>query len=225
MNLNFIAGPLTKFFELINSGVTSVVTNVTVAYLIDLFIFTAIIKFLLLPLTIAQTRSTVKMGIVQPKLKELQEKYKKDPQKLQQAQMELYKEEGVNPFAGCLPLLIQFPIFIAMYGVIQKFTGFNDVPFFLMHGNFKQPLTWILPVVSGLTTYLSGVMMAPKGNDPSAQTQKKMNLYMSVFFVYMSFNFKNALVIYWIISNLIQLAQQYFIVSKIKHKEEAKLAK
>ena len=58
-----------------------------------------------------------------------------------------------------------------------------------------------------------------------AQTQKKMNLYMSIFFVYMSFNFKNALVIYWIISNLIQLAQQYFIVSRIKHKEEAKLAK
>jgi YidC/Oxa1 family membrane protein insertase len=223
--LNILVKPLTSFFELINSGVTGIVGNLTVAYLIDLFIFTAIIKFVLLPLTIAQTRSTVKMGEVQPKLKELQEKYKKDPQTLQQKQMELYKENKVNPFAGCLPLLIQFPIFIAMYGVIQNFSGFKEVPFFLIQGNLKQPLTLILPVVSGLTTYLSGLMMAPKGNDPSAQTQKKMNLYMSIFFVYMSFNFKSALVIYWIISNLIQLAQQYFIVNRFKHKEEAKLAK
>jgi hypothetical protein len=91
--LDFLVKPLTSFFNIIHGGVTSIgITNLSLAYFLDIFIFTAIIKFLILPLTIKQTKSTVKMTEMQPKLKELQERYKNDPQKLQQKQMELYKE-------------------------------------------------------------------------------------------------------------------------------------
>jgi YidC/Oxa1 family membrane protein insertase len=211
---------------MIHSGVTGIgITNLSLAFFLDILIFTAIIKFILLPLTIAQTKSTVKMGEVQPKLKELQEKYKNDPQKMQQKQMELYKEMGVNPFAGCLPLLIQFPVFIAMYSVIYNYTAFNEVGFLWVSSLGGPDKTFILPILSGVSTFVAGLMMAPKGNDPSAKTQKQMNIFMSIFFVYMSYKFKAALVLYWIISNLIQLGQQYFIVNRFRKKDETKLVK
>ena len=165
------------------------------------------------------------MGQIQPKMKELQEKYKNNPKELQQKQMELYKTAGANPLAGCLPILIQFPIFMAMYAVIYRYTGFDNAGFLWVKSLAQPDKTLILPVISGATTFLAGLMMAPKGNDSSAKTQKQMNIFMSIFFIYMSYKFKAALVLYWIISNLIQLAQQYFIVNKIKKQEEAKLAK
>lgn len=227
--MDFLVKPLVDFFGGIHYFFHSTlgIQNLAIAYLLDLFVFTAIIKFLLLPLTIKQTKSTRAMSSIQPKMKEIQDKYKKDPQMLQQKQMQLYKEAGVNPLAGCLPLLIQFPIFIAMYSVVRKYQF--DVEFFKQTGSWAKLFTpqfvnllplLALAIISGLTTYVSGRLMAPKGNDPSAQTQKKMNLYMSIFFVYMSFSFPVGLVIYWIISNLIQLGQQYFIINRIKHKEE-----
>ncbi|WP_035379282.1 membrane protein insertase YidC [Fervidicella metallireducens] len=223
---NFLLKPLTNLFNLIHSGVTSLIGtgNLSLAYFFDIFIFTALIKLILLPLTIKQTRSTVMMSKIQPEMKKLQEKYKNDPQTLQQKQMALYKEMGVNPLAGCLPLLVQMPVFIAMYWVIYGYSGFNDVGFLWMKSLGEPDKTFVLPILSGLTTYLSGVMMSPKGDDPSAKTQKQMNIFMSVFFIYMSYKFKAALVLYWIISNLIQVLIQYFIINKIKHKEEAKLA-
>lgn len=223
--LKVLVSPMAKFFDLINSLITSGVSNKSVAYFLDILVFTAIIKFILLPLTISQTRSTVKMGEIQPKLKEIQDKYKSDPQKLQQKQMELYKESGVNPFAGCLPLLIQFPILIAMYYVIFEFKGFAGVSFLWVPSLAKSDKLLILPIISGLTTYISGLMIQPKGDDPSVKQQKTMNIFMSIFFVYISYKFSSALVLYWILSNLIQIGQQYFIINRVKHSEEAKLAK
>jgi YidC/Oxa1 family membrane protein insertase len=224
--LKSLVNPLTSFFHLIHSGVTGLgITNLSVAYFLDIFIFTLILKTIVLPLTIVQTKSTVKMGELQPKLKELQEKYKNDPQKLQQKQIELYKEMGVNPLSGCLPILIQLPIFMAMYYVIYNYQGFNNVGFLWVKSLGQADKTLILPILSGLTTYIAGVLMYPKGDDAAAKTQKQMNIFMSLFFVYMSYKFKAGLVLYWIISNIIQLAQQYFIINRIKHREQAKLAK
>lgn len=221
--MNAINKIFTQFFDLIHSGIAAVgITNPTLSAFLDIFIFTLIIKMILLPLTIKQTRSTVKMSSVQPKLKALQEKYKNDPQRLQEKQVQLYKDEGVSPLAGCLPLLIQYPILIAMYYAVNSYTGFNNIPF-LWVPNLAAPDPWILPIISGVTTLVSGLMMAPKSDDPSAKTTKSMNIFMSIFFVYISRKFKAALVLYWIISNLIQLAQQYFIVSKVRKEEEAKL--
>ena len=126
MNLEFIVKPLTQLFSLINNGVMSFIPDKGTAYFIDIFIFTLLLKMILLPLQIKQTKSMVKMNEMQPKMKEIQDKYKNDPQKLQQKQMELYKEAGVNPLGGCLPMLIQLPVFMAMYAVIYRYSGFND---------------------------------------------------------------------------------------------------
>lgn len=227
--MSYLIVKLTDFFETISKFMITLTGSdkLWLAYLFAIIIFTVIIKLVLLPLTIKQTHSTMRMTEIQPKVKDLQNKYKNEPQKLQQAQMELYKKEGVSPLAGCLPLLIQFPIFIAMYQVLYKFTGFNDVPFFntIAFKNLKDPVLWILPLVSGATTYLQGIVMAPKGNDPTANTQKQMNIFMTIFIIYMGFKFKASLVIYWIVQNILQILQQYFIVKFFKHKEEAKLAK
>lgn len=222
--MNAINKIFTQFFDLIHAGISAVgITNPSISAFLDIFIFTLIIKMILLPLTIKQTRSTVKMSSVQPKLKALQEKYKNDPQKLQEKQMQLYKDEGVSPFAGCLPLIIQYPILIAMYYAVNSYTGFNNVPFLWITNLAAKDTTFILPIISGATTLLSGLMLAPKSDDPSAKSTKTMNIFMSVFFVYISIKFKSALVLYWILSNLIQLAQQYFIVSRVRKEEEEKL--
>ena len=81
----------------------------------------------------------------------------------------------------------------------------------------------ILPVISGLTTYVSMLMMQPKGNDPTVKTQKNMNLFFSAFSIYIGLQFKSALVLYWIIGNIVQMTQQYFIIGRIRRKEEEKL--
>lgn len=211
-----INSALTSFFNLIHNFVSLGVKNLSLAYFLDIFIFTAIIKLILLPLTISQTKSQVKITEMQPKLKELQEKYKGDPQKLQQKQMELYKEMGASPFSGCLLIFIQFPIFIAMYNVIYRYTGFNDVGFLWIKSLGQKDALYILPLLSGLTTYIQGIMMTPKNDDPQSKSQKQMNIFMTLFITWVSINFKAALVLYWIISNIIQIAIQYFIINRIK---------
>jgi YidC/Oxa1 family membrane protein insertase len=237
--LDFLIKPLTSFFDLISQGMISITgsNHLGLAYFFAIFIFTAIIKLILLPLTITQTKSTAKMTEMQPKLKELQEKYKNDPQKLQEKQMALYKEAGANPMAGCLPLLLQFPIFIAMYQMLYKYPGFDKVPFFKLIAwseiTHRQATTSMislvllvaLPLISAATTYVQGIMMAPKGNDASAKTQKNMNNFMTLFIVYMGFTFRSSLVMYWIVQNVIQILTQYFIINKVKKNEEAKLVK
>lgn len=227
--MNFLVQPFTMFFDMIHSGLTAIgITSLSWAYFLDIFIFTAIIKLIILPLTISQTKSTAKMSQIQPKLKELQEKYKNDPQKLQQKQMELYKEAGANPLGGCLPMLVQFPIFMGMYYVIMNYPGFteNVVPFLWVPNLGKPDPYYILPVLSGLSTFIQGMMMTPGGsNDPSTKSTRTMNIVMAVFFTYISLKFQAALVLYWIIGNLIQMATQYFIVNRVKKQAEAKLTK
>lgn len=224
--MKVLVAPLTKFFMLIHGFILSLgVTNISVAYFLDILVFTLIIKLILMPLTISQTKSTAKMSELQPKIKELQAKYKNDPKKLQQKQMELQKEMGVNPLSGCLLMLVQFPIFIAMYWVIYNFSGFGDASFLWVKSLGGPDKTFILPILSGLTQYASGLLMMPKGDDPQAKQQRNMNIYMSVIFVVMLYNAKAALWLYWTISNLLQMGIQYFIINKIKHKEDAKLAK
>jgi YidC/Oxa1 family membrane protein insertase len=217
--LKSLVNPLTSFFDMIHNAILGLgISNLSLAFFLDIFIFTLILKTIVLPLTIMQTKSTVRMGELQPKLKELQEKHKNDPQKLQQKQMELYKEMGVNPLGGCLPILAQFPVFMAMYYVIYNYTGFAGVPFLWVKDLAAADKTFILPVLSGLTTFIAGVLMYPKGNDQAAKMQKQMNIFMSIFFVYISYKFKAALVLYWVISNIIQLAQQKLIINRIKNK-------
>ncbi len=228
--MKVLVKPLTSFFMLIHSMLISMgISNPSWQYFLDILIFTLIIKLILLPLTIQQTKSSAKMTEFQPKFKELQDKYKNDPQKLQKKQMELQKELGINPMSGCLLMLIQFPIFIAMYEVIQNFPGFDGVPFLWLKSLGAPDKTMILPILSGLTQYFYGIMMLPKDaddDDPQIAQQKRMNLFMSIIFVVMLYKSKAALWLYWIISNLLQMLMQLFILKKYMQKtEEDKVVK
>lgn len=120
MILDFIAIPTGWLMKLFYNFVLPLDTKYLSAYSISLILITLVIKFLLLPLTLKQTKSMKRMQELNPKIKELQEKYGKDPQTFQRKQMELYKEEGYNPMAGCLPMLIQLPLIVTFFNVIQK---------------------------------------------------------------------------------------------------------
>jgi len=192
-------------------------------YGVDIIIFTVLMKLILLPFNIIQTKSTVKTQAIQPKLKELQKKYKNDPQRMSQAQMELYKSEGVNPFGGCLPMLIQMPILFAVYYVFRdfpfegaRFIGITlGVPL-----NKSNPIYIgvIYAVISGLTTYLSTWLLTPKDQEPNAMTSGSMNIIMSVFFGWISWTVSGGLALYWIVNNILQMAMQYFLNKSVAKK-------
>lgn len=217
------------------------------AYAIAIILTTIIFKLVLLPLGIKQSRSMKKMQEIQPKIKEIQEKYKNDPQKLQAKTMELYKEHNANPFSSCLPLLIQMPILIGMFRVlrqpapifeagelISKGYVFQDPNFyetinksFLWVSNLKDadPLLWGLPLLAALTTFLQSKIMSAStaGTDNKAmQTQKTMNMIFPVMIFFMSRTFPAGLTLYWVVGNIFTIVQQ-LITNKTfsKVKEES----
>ncbi|HYF92928.1 MAG TPA: YidC/Oxa1 family membrane protein insertase [Symbiobacteriaceae bacterium] len=161
---------------------------------------TLVVRVVILPLTVYQMKSMKRMQEVQPLMKQLQEKYKGEPEKLNQEMMKLYKEQKVNPFAGCLPLLIQMPFLYAIFAVLTAihlqdalFLGINlDVP--------SIPLA-ILTVVSMFAqSWLSGA-----GNDPN---QKMMVYLMPLIFGYITFTMKAGVVLYWVVSTIFGIVQQ-----------------
>ncbi len=217
---------LVSFFGIVHGVVASVFTNDNVSYGLAIILVTLIIRLLLFPLNRKSLQSTSKMTAIQPKLKELQTKYKNNPEKLQQETMKLYKDAGVNPLGGCLPMLLQWPILIAMYYTFMNLDAINpninQVTFLglkLMEGAagigdvMSNPLlvgTWILPLISGATTYVSSIIMQPKNGEKSSQTTT-MSIGMSIMMTFMSFQFNTSLVLYWITNNLFQIAQILFV--------------
>ena len=142
MNLDFLAVPMGTLVRFIYNMVSGIDSKYLSAYAISIIISTIIFKFIVLPLTLKQSKSMKKMQELNPKLQELQKKYGKDPQTLQRKQMELYKEANYSPFSGCLPLLIQFPILIAFFYVIRdpvKYV-FMDQEFF---NTINKTFLWI----------------------------------------------------------------------------------
>lgn len=120
MNLDFLAVPMGMLVRMVYNMVSGIDSKYLSAYAISIIISTILFKLIVLPLTLKQSKSMKKMQEMNPKIQELQQKYGKDPQTLQRKQMELYKEANYSPFSGCLPLLIQFPILIAFFYVIQQ---------------------------------------------------------------------------------------------------------
>lgn len=206
MKLQFISDPLQKFFYFIHSGVHTVIPNNDVSYGLAIIVFTIIIRLILMPLNIKQIRSTVKMSAIQPEMKKVQDKYKNDPQKAQQEVMKLYKENGVSPLGGCLPMLIQMPILFALFAVFNTL-DMQGAGFLWMKDLVKPDPLYILPILSAVTTYLSSKLMQPAGDSPQAKQTSTMNAGMAVFFGFMSLKFKAALVLYWVINNALQIAQ------------------
>jgi YidC/Oxa1 family membrane protein insertase len=179
-------------------------------YGIAIILLTIIIKMVLYPLSHKQMKSMLAMQQIQPKIKEIQQKYKeKDPKKMQQKMMDLYREHNVNPAAGCLPLLIQMPILIALFRSLISFPYVNtDHASFIWVQNLsdKDPY-YILPILAGVTTYFQS-KMTTSATDP---TQKMMLYTMPVFIAWISSTFPAGLSLYWVVFNVVGWAQQYYI--------------
>lgn len=218
------------FFLSVFNFINSFIPN----YGIDIILFTVFLKIILLPFTYLQTKSTIKTQIVQPKLKQIQEKYKNDPKKLQQAQMEIYKKEGFNPLSGCLLLLIQWPILISVFYVFRSY-AFGDAIFLglnlgknLKEAGVELPLIgnglgYLFAAFSGLTTYISTLLLTPKntGAENNPMMSKNTNIFMSIFFVWITLTVTAGLAIYWIVNNILQMGTQY-ILNKIMYKKYSK---
>lgn len=207
--MSYLRTFLVNCFQLLHSGIATIIPNNNINYGISIILFTLIVRLLLLPLNIKQTKSQAKMQEIQPELKKVQDKYKNDPQKQQQEVMKLYKEYGANPMSGCLPLLIQMPVLFAMYYVYYNLTGISGVHFLWLSDLSKRDVTYILPVLSTATTFISTRMITPPDDNPQAKQMAQMSTFMALFTGVMSINFRSALVLYWVTNNLTQIGQTY----------------
>ncbi len=185
-------------------------------YGLSIILFTVAVKVILLPLTIKQVQSSRAMMVIQPQLQALQKKYGKDREKLMQEQMRLYKEHKVNPAAGCLPLVIQMPIWFGLYQALFRLAHTDFAPAqqsFLWIANLARPegMPWILAILTGITQWVTQRMMTPKSTDPQQQTMNQMMQFMPIMFVFFAFSVPAGLVLYWVASNLFTFVTQYFI--------------
>ncbi|MEG0371407.1 MAG: YidC/Oxa1 family membrane protein insertase [Clostridium sp.] len=193
------------------------------SYVLVICLYTLILKTIVLPLFVIQQKSTRRMGEMSPKIKILQEKYKNDPKKMQEEQMKLYKELGVNPMKGCLPLLAQMPIFIAMFTVISSYQ-FTGSSFLWIPDISKPDPFYILAVLTGVVQFLSVKVMAKNMDAEQQKMQNKMGIMMSVMFIFICLKYKAALAIYFIASSVIQTVQSLVVskyLKKVQDKEDA----
>lgn len=176
-------------------------------YGLAIVIMTILVKLILYPLSKKQIESTKAMMELQPKMKAIQEKYKDDKQRLNMELANLYKSEGVNPLAGCLPLLVQMPIMIGIFYGIRDFQYANiEHASFLWIENISNPdALYILPVLSALTTFIQSKQTMP---DTGNSQTKMMTYFMPLFIGYISLTFPAGLVLYWVVMNIMQIGQQ-----------------
>ena len=227
------ARPLLGWLENILKFVMQLIYHVVPNYGVAIIILTILVKLALFPLTHRSSESTSKMQAFNPQLQQLRVKYKDNPQKLNQAMAELYKKEGVNPLGGCLPLLLQFPFFIAMFGLFNNHFDLRGATFIQgwitdlsapesiwNFGTTLPLLGWtdlrLLPILFVGSQLLSSKLMQPAtaGGD---QTQMKIMQYgMPIMFFFILYNMPSGLLVYWIFSNILAVAQQYYINTRMK---------
>jgi len=181
---------------------------------VAIIIITIIVKGLMYPLTKAQYSSMAKMRELQPKMAQMKERFGDDRQKMSQAMMELYRKEKVNPAGGCLPLLIQMPIFLALYWVFLESVELRHATFglWLTDLSSKDPY-YILPILMGISMYVMQKMQPMTIQDPM---QQKIMQYMPVAFTVFFFWFPSGLVLYWLVSNVISIIQMKIIFSSLE---------
>lgn len=175
---------------------------------VAIILLTVLIKLLFYPLSQASYRSMGKMRVMAPKMQKLKEQYGNDRQRLQQAMMEMYKTEKINPLGGCLPIVVQIPVFIALYWVILASVELRHAPFMLWIQDLSVPDPWyVLPVLMGATMIIQ-TKLNPEPPDPvQAKIMKIMPVAFSVFF----FFFPAGLVLYWLVNNVLSIIQQWHI--------------
>jgi YidC/Oxa1 family membrane protein insertase len=208
--------PLTRAFLWLLKACYAVIPNYGVA----IILLTIIVRLFTAPLAAKQMKSMKRMGELSPKMKELQAKYKDDRQQQSQEMMKLYKEAGVNPLGGCLPMVFQIPVFIGLYYALQSSIDLRQAPFMLWIDDLSRPETlftipgfgWpvrVLPVLMTLSMVLQQRMTPMTTMDPvQART---MQIVMPIRFFFMFYGFPAGLVLYWFVSNLLAIAQQVYL--------------
>ncbi|MEZ0604937.1 membrane protein insertase YidC [Paraburkholderia sp. IW21] len=171
-------------------------------------LLTLLIKAVFFPLSAASYKSMARMKAITPRMQALRERFKGDPQKMNAALMELYKTEKVNPFGGCLPVVIQIPVFISLYWVLLSSVEMRGAPWILwIHDLSQQDPFFILPVLMAVSMFLQ-TKLNPTPPDP---IQAKMMMFMPIAFSVMFFFFPAGLVLYYVVNNVLSIAQQYYI--------------
>ena len=176
-----------------------------------IIVLTILIKLAFFPLSAASYRSMAKMKLVTPKMTAIRERYKSDPQQMNAAMMELYKTEKINPLGGCLPILVQIPVFIALYWVLLASVEMRHAPWLGWIQDLAAPDPWyILPVVMAISMFVQ-TKLNPTPPDP---IQAKVMMFMPIAFSVMFFFFPAGLVLYWVVNNLLSIAQQWVITKQ-----------
>ena len=184
----------------------------------SIILLTILIKLVFFPLSAASYKSMARMKEVQPRLAAMKEQYKGEPQKLNQAMMEMYRKEKINPLGGCLPVVIQIPVFISLYWVLLSSVEMRGAPWVLWIHDLSIPDPYyILPIVMAVSMFVQ-TKLNPTPPDP---VQAKVMMYMPIVFSIMFFFFPAGLVLYWVTNNLLSITQQWQI-NKIFGKKPAK---
>lgn len=229
----FISEPFAKFlFVLMN-----LFHSFTNSWALSIVLLTISLRIMLYPLNAWSTKSMVKMQQISPEVSAIQEKYKKEPKKAQIEIMNLYRERGVNPASGCIPLLIQMPFLIGMFDLLKSSFALRGAPFIPgwiddltapdVLFRWKTPLFFIgtefhlLPILLGLVMFVQQRLMATGPKDPKLMTdqqrqQRMMGSMMTIVFTVMFYNFPSGLNIYWLSSMLLGILQQWMTARKLK---------
>jgi YidC/Oxa1 family membrane protein insertase len=197
----------------------------TASYGIDIILLTVLIKILMAPLTHKSFVSMKKMQKLQPQMERLKEKFANEKEKLNKEIMELYRRNGVNPLGGCLPMVLQFPVFIGLYNALSTPIELRHAPFMWIKDLSRpdwESLTFIVPgwwpaflpagipvltILMGASMFLQQ-WMTPSAGDPN---QRKMMMLMPLMFTFMFVSFPAGLTVYWLINNILSIGQQYWI--------------
>ncbi len=201
--LTFIADPLFWVLDKIHSVVGNWGWSIV--------LLTVLIKAVFYPLSDKAGKSSAAMKKVQPRLQTLKERYKDDRQKFQMEMMALYKKEKINPAGGCLPILVQMPVFLALYWVLLESVELRQAPFALWWQDLSAPDPYfVLPVLMGLTQFI----MFRLNPMPMDDIQKKVFMIMPIVFIFIFATFPQGLVLYWVVNNILSMAQQWYINRK-----------
>ncbi|MGH7357694.1 MAG: membrane protein insertase YidC, partial [Candidatus Rokuibacteriota bacterium] len=177
-------------------------------YGVAIILLTVLVKLVFYPLSLKSMRSMKQMQTLQPQLNALRSKYRSDPQRFQREQMEMFRKQGVNPMGGCLPMVVQIPIFYALYLTLQYSVELQGAPFMLWITDLsKKDPYYVLPILMGISMLVQQ-KMTPTVGDPR---QAQIMLIMPVVFTFMFLEFPTGLVLYWLVNNVLSIGQQYLI--------------
>jgi YidC/Oxa1 family membrane protein insertase len=177
-----------------------------------IILLTLFIKILFFYPSAASYKSMAKMKAFAPRMKELTERYANDPQAKQKAMMELYRKEKINPLGGCLPILIQIPVFMGLYWVLVESVELRQAPWILWYKDLSvMDPYFILPLIMGVSMFVQQKLNPP----PTDPMQQKIFQFMPIIFTVLFLFFPAGLVLYWVVNNVLSIAQQWFINNKI----------